>query len=134
MVVIFALLAAALFSRRRWQLDETLLTAFALWAALSHARFMFFAGLILAPILRHSLKLFPPYERELDKPWLNAAIMAAIVAAMVYFYPSEAAANSRRWTKATPGALWNSCSGSTSMEGSSIAMGGADTWNGMPRN
>jgi len=90
LMVIFGLLAAALFSRRRWRLDEVLLTAFALWAALSHLRFLFFAGLILAPILAPRLKLFPPYERELDKPWLNAAIMAGVVGAMIFFYPSAA--------------------------------------------
>jgi len=90
LLLIFGLLAAALFSRRRWRLEEVLWTAFALWAALSHARFLFFAGLILAPILAPRLHLFPPYERELDKPWLNAAIMAMIVAAMVYFFPSQA--------------------------------------------
>lgn len=90
MILIFALLATTLFSTRRWKLDETLLTGFALWTALSHARFMFFAGLIMAPVLAPSLKLFPPYERELDKPWLNAAIIAGILGAMVYFFPSEA--------------------------------------------
>jgi hypothetical protein len=52
LIMILALVAAALFSRRRWRLDETLLTAFALWAALSHVRFLFFAGLILVPIPR----------------------------------------------------------------------------------
>jgi hypothetical protein len=90
LVLIFALLVAALFSRRPWRLDEVLLTAFALWAALSHVRFLFFAGLILVPILAPRLKLFPPYERELDKPWLNAAIMAAIVGTMIFFFPSAA--------------------------------------------
>ena len=50
LILIFAWLAAALFSRRRWRLDEVLLTAFALWAALSHVRFLFFAGLIMVPI------------------------------------------------------------------------------------
>ncbi len=34
--VILGLLAGNIFSRRRWRLDEVLLTAFALWAALSH--------------------------------------------------------------------------------------------------
>ena len=90
LVVIFALLAAALFSRRRWRLDEVLLTAFALWAALSHVRFLFFAGLIVVPILAPRLELFTPYERELDKPWLNAIIMAAIAGAMIFFFPSAA--------------------------------------------
>jgi hypothetical protein len=90
LVLIFALLVAALFSRRQWRLDEVLLMAFALWEALSHVRFLFFAGLVLAPILAPRLKLFPPYERELDKPWLNAAIMAAIVGSLIFFFPSVA--------------------------------------------
>ena len=88
LMTILALLASALFSSRRWRLDEVLLTAFALWAALSHGRFLFFAGLILVPILAPRLALFPPYERELDKPWLNAGIMAAVVGALVLFFPS----------------------------------------------
>ena len=90
LIVISALVAAALFSRRWWRLDEALLTAFALWAALSHVRFLFFAALIVAPILAPRLKLFPPYQRELDKPWLNAGIMAAIVGALIFFFPSAA--------------------------------------------
>jgi hypothetical protein len=90
LAVIFALLAAALFSRRRWRLDEVLLTSFALWAALSHVRFLFFAGLIIVPILAPRLTLFPPYERELDKPWLNAIIMAGVIGSMVFFFPSAA--------------------------------------------
>ncbi len=90
LAVIFGLLAAALFCRRRWKLDEVLLTVFALWAALSHARFLFFAGLIMAPILAPRLKLFPPYERDLDKPWLNAVIIAAVVGALIFFFPSAA--------------------------------------------
>src|SRR5450756_1415833 len=64
--------------------------AFALWAALSHVRFLFFAGLVLVPILAPRLKLFPPYQRELDKPWLNGGIMAAVVGALIFFFPSTA--------------------------------------------
>ncbi len=90
LIVIMALLASGLFSRRRWRLDEVLLTAFALWAALAHARFLFFAGLIIVPILAPRLELFPPYERELDKPWLNVCIMAALLAGLIFFFPSAA--------------------------------------------
>ena len=90
LIVIFALLVSALFSRRPWRLGEVLLTAFALWAALSHLRFLFFAGLVLAPILAPRLELFPPYQRELDKSWLNAGIMAAIVGSLIFFFPSSA--------------------------------------------
>lgn len=90
MIVIFALLGAALFSRRRWRLDELLLTVFALWAGLSHTRFLFFVGIIIVPILAPNLQVFPPYQRELDKPWLNGAIMVGIVGSLIYFFPSSA--------------------------------------------
>ena len=89
LVVILALLVAALFSRRKWKLDEVLLTVFALWAGLSHVRMLFFSGLILVPILAPRLKLFPPYQREIDKPWLNAGIMAAVVGSLIFFFPSS---------------------------------------------
>ena len=88
LILIFVLLTAALFSRRRWRLDEVMLMAFALWEALSHVRFLDFAALIMVPILAPRLNLFPPYERELDKPWLNAAIMAAVAAGIIFFFPS----------------------------------------------
>ena len=90
LIIIMAVLASALFSRRRWRLDEVLLAVIALWTALSHARFLFFAGLALAPMLAPRMNLFPPYERELDKPWLNAGIMAAIVGALIFFFPTAA--------------------------------------------
>jgi hypothetical protein len=86
LITILALLVAALFSRRQWRLDEVLLMAFALWAALSHERFLFFAGLIAAPILAPRLELFPPYDRERDKPWLNAAIMTVITGSLIFFF------------------------------------------------
>ena len=90
MVVILCLIAAALFSRRRWRLDHVVLSAFALWAGLSHARFLFFTGLIVVPILVPELTLFPPYERQLDKPWLNAIIMSVIFVCLIVFFPSQA--------------------------------------------
>lgn len=90
LIVTLGLLAVTLLSRRRWRLDELLLTAFALWVGLSHTRFLFFAGLIIPPILAPHLNLFPPYERELDKPWLNAVIMAALVGSLFFFVPSPA--------------------------------------------
>jgi hypothetical protein len=88
LLLIFALLAAALFSRRRWRLDEVMLTAFALGEALLHVRFLDLAALIIVPILAPHLKLFPPYQREMDKPLLNAGIMAAVVGSMIFFFPS----------------------------------------------
>jgi len=90
MLIIFGWLAAALFSRRKWRLEDVMLMAFALWVGLSHVRFVFFIGLIMAPILARWIRLFPPYERELDKPWLNAFIMTGLVVWMITSFPSNA--------------------------------------------
>ena len=89
MGLIFAVIAAALFSRKPWRLDEVLLIAFALWSGLSHVRFLDFAAIIAVPILAPRLHLFPPYRRELDKPWLNAGIMVIVVASLAFFFPSS---------------------------------------------
>jgi hypothetical protein len=88
LLVIFAILASALVSRRRWRLDAALLTAFALWTALSHGRFLFFLGLVIAPALALRLHLFPAYERDRDKPWLNAGVIAGIIVALFFLFPS----------------------------------------------
>jgi hypothetical protein len=88
LALVFLLIALPLISSRRWRLQDVLLAAFALWAALSHVRFLFFAGLVIMPILAPRLELFPPYEPELDKHWLNAGIITAVVAALIFFFPS----------------------------------------------
>ena len=85
-IVIFGLLAAFWFTNRRWKLGDMLLLAFALWTGLTHVRFLFFLGLIVVPILAPSLNLFTPYDRKIDKPWLNAAIVACIITAFVFFF------------------------------------------------
>ena len=90
MLIIFGWLAAVLFSQRKWKLGDVLLMAFALWAGLSHVRFVFFIGLIMAPVLASWIRLFPPYERDLDKPWLNAFIMAGVAVWMITSFPSNA--------------------------------------------
>lgn len=88
MFLLFAFLGIACFSRRQWRLNHLLVAGFALWAGLVHTRLLFFIGLVVVPLLAPSLKLFPPYDPELDKPLLNGIVMAAVVCAMVFFFPS----------------------------------------------
>ncbi len=91
MLVILGLIAVSVFSRKEWRLDEVLLTTFALSAALLHERFLFFAGLVLPSVLGQRLALFPPYDREIDKPFLNGGIMLAVLIVMIMLFPSNTA-------------------------------------------
>ncbi|MBI4165531.1 MAG: hypothetical protein HY508_07340, partial [Acidobacteria bacterium] len=93
--VVFILLAGiilgALFSRYRWKLHELLLAAFALYAGLKHIRFLFLAAILLAPLLSKMLgEVIPPYRKEIDKPALNAAVMALLLAIVIYRFPAKA--------------------------------------------
>ena len=87
LLMILALLGASWFSRKPWKLRDVLLAAFAVWASLNHLRFLLFAAIILVPILAPRLSLFAPYDAEKDKPWLNLAISAAIVAIIIGSFP-----------------------------------------------
>ena len=88
MLMIFALLATTLCSRSRWELRDVLLVAFAIWTALTHVRFLLFAAIVLIPVFATRLQVFELYDRKKDKPWLNLALTAAIVALMVWAYPN----------------------------------------------
>ncbi|MFI5095209.1 MAG: hypothetical protein ACHQIK_17370 [Candidatus Acidiferrales bacterium] len=90
MVMILAVLGAAWFSHKPWKLGDVLLATFAVWAALNHLRFLLLAAIILPPILAPRLQLFAPYDAKKDKPWLNLAITAAIMAIIVGSYPTAA--------------------------------------------
>jgi hypothetical protein len=90
MLMVLVLLGATWFSRKPWKLGDVLLATFAVWAALNHVRFLLFAAIILPPILAPRLQLFAPYDAKKDKPWLNLAITAAIVAIIAGSYPSAA--------------------------------------------
>lgn len=91
--ILFAMLAAtivlALVRKRRWRLDELgfLLTGF--YAAVTYSRFLFLAAIVLTPILAKELDFFPPYRTAIDKPWLNAALIVAILAGCVWRFPSR---------------------------------------------
>ena len=86
LILIFALLAAALFSRRRWRLDEVMLTAFALWQGLSHVRFLDFAAMIIVPILAPRLKLFPPYQRRTGQAMAQRRYHGRCGGLLIFFF------------------------------------------------
>jgi hypothetical protein len=89
--LIAGLILAALLRNRRWRLSELLMLLFALHTALTHIRFLVVLGIVVAPVLAKLLDFFPPYRPEMETPRVNVAVMLAMIVAMAYFWPHQAA-------------------------------------------
>lgn len=90
LVLIFALLLAAVLHPRRWRVEEIALTLFALYAGLTYVRFLFLAAILITPVLARRMDFLPPYRAEIDKPLLNAGIVALLLTIMLTRLPSAA--------------------------------------------
>lgn len=90
LAALIVLLLGALLSRYRWRLDELALTAFALYSGLTHIRFLFLIAILVTPLVAKFLDFVPPYRPEIDRPLLNAGVMAAVAAVILTRLPSPA--------------------------------------------
>jgi hypothetical protein len=90
MGLICGLLMLFLLRNRKWNLGEILVMLFAIYSGLTYIRFLVLMGIVVAPILAKALDFFPPYRPELETPRVNAAVILALCAAMIYFWPREA--------------------------------------------
>jgi hypothetical protein len=88
-LLIVGLLLGALLSGHRWKLHELGLVLFGLYSGLTHIRFLFLAALLIAPLLAKFLDFVPPYDPKIDKPVLNALIMAGVLLFLVRGFPSS---------------------------------------------
>jgi len=86
-VLIITLLLGALLARRRWRLYELGFVLFGTYAAFTYVRFLFLAGMLAAPLVADFLQFMPEYRREIDKPVLNAVILAGALAFVVWGFP-----------------------------------------------
>lgn len=93
LILIVAFFVSALISNRKWMLRDVLLALFALCTALMYWRMQYFAAIVFVPLIAQRLPLFPPYAREKEKPWLNAAIVLGVVLLISFKFPSEARLN-----------------------------------------
>ncbi|MGH9355897.1 MAG: hypothetical protein ACRD10_07180, partial [Terriglobia bacterium] len=93
LILLMGLLLAALLSNARWKLTELLLVLFAIYSGLTYVRFLFLAAILLAPLIAKLLDFLPPYQPEIDKPVLNGIIMAGVLAAGVFWFPSRSKLN-----------------------------------------
>lgn len=87
--LIVFLLVSALVRRRRWNLTDALLLLFGLYCGLTHVRFLFLLGVLAAPLIAKLLDFFPPYRPELETPIINAVVVCAMLAGLVYFWPTS---------------------------------------------
>ncbi len=90
LVLLVGLFCSALAARREWRFSDLVLMLFALSSGLTHERLLFLAGIIVAPVVAELLQGVPPYRPEIDKRWLNAAIICGILAFVVYRFPTPA--------------------------------------------
>jgi len=90
LVLLAGLFCSALATRYQWRLSDLFLVLFGFYCGLTYERFLFLAGIIVAPIVAEMLYFVPPYRPEIDKRWLNAAIIIGILAFVVYRFPSPA--------------------------------------------
>jgi hypothetical protein len=89
LIFIMALLLGALLSRRRWQLYELGFALFGIYMAFTYVRFLFLAGILTAPLIAGFLCPLSTYRPERDKPALNAALIAGVLAFMLLGFPTS---------------------------------------------
>lgn len=92
-IVMAGMLLFTLARRRPWPLHELLFVLLAFYAALTHKRFVFLAGIVACPVLSVELAgaVFEPYDAKRDRLLLNAIIMVAFCTFAIRHTPTSAA-------------------------------------------
>jgi hypothetical protein len=88
LILIIGPVLGALLSRYKWQLTELALVLFGVYSGLTYERFLFLAAILTAPLLAKFLDVVPAYRHEIDKPLLNALIMAGILVMVIRALPT----------------------------------------------
>lgn len=91
---IVALLLAAIFisafvGRRRWRIDDALLTMFVLYCGLAHVRFLLLAGIALPPILAPQFGRISSYDPRRERRLLNLSLITITIGICALAFPSE---------------------------------------------
>ena len=92
LAVVVILFLLQMFYRFSWRLEELLLVAGGTAMACVHVRFILLFVPFCAPVFATMLaRWVPAYMRSKDKYIANAVLMAAVVAAMIHYFPKRAA-------------------------------------------
>jgi hypothetical protein len=89
LALLVILLVTALLRPRRWTLAEVGLGMFALYSALTYSRFLFFLGIVIAPVLARIFTFVPRYRREDDTPVINAFVMLLLIGGIIHYWPRQ---------------------------------------------
>ncbi len=87
--VLLLLMAAAFFRKLRWSPGEILILLFALYCGLTYIRFLMLLGIVAAPVFAKILGFVPAYRPRAEIRALNAVLLMAAVAAMIFFWPRK---------------------------------------------
>ena len=90
LVLLAGLFCSALATRYQWRFSDLLLVLFGFYSGITYERFLFLAGIIVAPIAAEMFYFVPPYRPEIDKRWLNVAIIAGLLGFVIYRFPAPA--------------------------------------------
>jgi hypothetical protein len=88
-VLLAAILLAALCSRVRWRVDEVAFVMIAIYFSLHYLRFIYLAGILLAPVFARRLKLMTEYEPATDRRLPNVVALAVIFCMFVLSIPRQ---------------------------------------------
>lgn len=89
LLLVITLLVGSLLGRHRLQMYELGFVLFGIYAAFTYVRFLFLAGILAAPLIAAMLNFIPQYRPEVDRPVLNAAIIAGALAFVVWGFPTS---------------------------------------------
>jgi hypothetical protein len=91
LVAVMGVIVLQITNQLKWRLEDIALFIFAVTVACLHRRFLLIFVPILTPLIASVLaRWVPHYERAKDKSVINAALMAAILAILIWYFPTEA--------------------------------------------
>jgi hypothetical protein len=88
MVGLGAVLVMALMSRKRWRMDDLVLTLFVFLCGLKHLRLLMLTGIVLPTILAPHLGKISSYNPQQERRALNGLVVFVALASIIIGYPS----------------------------------------------
>jgi hypothetical protein len=88
-LVLGCVFVLGLMARRRWRIDDALLTLLVLYFVVTHIRFLLLAGLVLPPILAPQFGRLSSYDPRRERRLLNAMLLIIVVAVCALGFPSR---------------------------------------------